>query len=357
MLWKSVILAFLLGFTQIGNVFAHPLDTGSSMLAIKEKTVLYELYLPSPMLGRFDTNRDEQVTLEELNGQRPKIESYLKDNVRLEVGKEPLAFKLISFGPKSNPSSSGYAFQLEYTTPLQIEGLYIHYNLLFDDLAPNHTNIMVIPNGEQFDQLVFDMNNRVHFYEPKTPPSVWSTMSTYFVLGVQHILEGYDHLLFLLSLIIVASTIRSCLFIITGFTVAHSITLCLTAMDIIPATPSWVEAVIAASICYVAIENLVRKKPGKRLILTLMFGLVHGMGFAGALSEIGLPKTHFIQSLLSFNLGIEFGQVGVVCIVLPLLLAMRKYAWFPKASAVVSSGIFVVALYWLSERLFGISLL
>jgi hydrogenase/urease accessory protein HupE len=251
---------------------------------------------------------------------------------------------------KSTPSSSGFAMTMRFGSKSSFEGVYLHYNLLFDDLTPNHTNITVIPYGDQFDQLVFDSGNRVHFYEPHVPPSAWKMASTYFVLGVKHILEGYDHLLFLFSLLLVSATIGSSVKLVTGFTIAHSITLLLTASGYLPVTPAWVETFIAASICYVAIENMVRKNMNNRWVVTFLFGLVHGMGFAGALSETGLPTVHFIKSLLSFNLGIEFGQVGIIFVVLPLLLTLRQYNWFPRLCGGLSCVILLIACYWLVER-------
>lgn len=175
-----------------------------------------------------------------------------------------------------------------------------------------------------------------------------------FVLGVEHILAGLDHLLFLAGLLVACRKARSMLAIVTAFTVAHSITLALAALDWVVLPTSVVEPVIAASIVLVGVENLVRKDtPPARAALCFAFGLVHGFGFAGALRELGLGKggTPIALPLLGFNLGVEAGQLLVVAVLLPAVLLLRKKPrvsrWLlPTASACVAAA----GGYWLLDR-------
>ena len=131
-------------------------------------------------------------------------------------------------------------------------------------------------------------------------------------LGVEHILTGADHLVFLLGLILVGGSLRSLVGVVTAFTLAHSITLALAALSIFAPSPRLVEPAIALSIAYVGVENLFVNDASKRWRITFPFGLIHGFGFAGALREIALPRAQLPIALVSFNLGVELGQLGVL---------------------------------------------
>jgi len=152
----------------------------------------------------------------------------------------------------------------------------------------------------------------------------WSMLK----LGVEHILTGADHLVFLLGLILVGGTLRSLAGVVTAFTLAHSITLALAALSIFAPSPRLVEPAIALSIAYVGVENLFVRDARRRWRITFPFGLVHGFGFAGALREIALPRAQVPIALVSFNLGVEIGQLAVLSVALPLVLAARGAPWF-----------------------------
>ena len=173
-------------------------------------------------------------------------------------------------------------------------------------------------------------------------------------LGIRHILTGYDHLLFLIALLAGCRSVRSMLAIITGFTLAHSLTLGLAAMNIVRMKSAVVEPLIAASIVFVGVENFFRKSTGKgRWQIAGVFGLVHGFGFAGALREAGLGAngSPVLVPLFSFNLGVEIGQLAVAALVLPLLLALRKSpAGERYAMPALSSLVILAGGWWLLER-------
>ena len=177
----------------------------------------------------------------------------------------------------------------------------------------------------------------------------------YLHLGVEHILTGYDHLLFLGALLVVCRSLRGFLTIITCFTLAHSLTLGLAALDIVSLSPRIVEPLIAASIVYVATENLLRRgqEPKGRGYLTFTFGLIHGFGFAGALKATGLGRdmASVALPLFSFNLGVEIGQMLVAAICLPVWWQLRKIKQVERYGVIAVSAIVAVAgLYWLLER-------
>jgi hydrogenase/urease accessory protein HupE len=176
-------------------------------------------------------------------------------------------------------------------------------------------------------------------------------------LGIEHILTGYDHLLFLFALLVVCHNLRSILTVISCFTVAHSITLALAALEIVRLPGRVVEPLIAASIAYVGIENLVQGgSPRWRWLITFSFGLVHGLGFADALREfrIGGTGPGIVLPLVGFNLGVEIGQLSVAAIILPVLWCLRKHPVFMhRLAPVCSVGIAVAGSYWMVERIFA----
>ena len=177
------------------------------------------------------------------------------------------------------------------------------------------------------------------------------TAGSFFLLGIEHILTGYDHLLFLLALILCGGNLWSLLKIVTAFTVAHSITLALAALDIVTLPEVLVEATIALSIAYVAAENLfMRKAVSHRWAVSFVFGLVHGFGFSNVLRELGLPSEGLVWSLLSFNLGVEAGQAMAVLLALPILLLMRKLKSEPRAVMATSVIILTVGLALFVDR-------
>lgn len=180
----------------------------------------------------------------------------------------------------------------------------------------------------------------------------FSIIFMYINLGLEHIITGYDHLLFLFSLIIISERFSDVLKIVTAFTVAHSITLTLAALGMVPVYPKWIEAGIAFTIGYVAVENFFVKTSKWRWLLTFGFGLIHGLGFATAISEIGFDTKYTVISLVSFNVGIELGQLAVVGIVLPLLLKFRKnpgyYRIFFRGA---SACILLISAYWFVQRI------
>jgi HupE / UreJ protein len=173
----------------------------------------------------------------------------------------------------------------------------------------------------------------------------------FFWLGLEHILAGFDHILFLFALMLRGGSIGSLLGIVTAFTLAHSITLGLATLDVVRPPAQLVEPLIALSIAYVAVENIFAKHaPSRRWLASLLFGFVHGFGFAGALLELGLPDTMLFSSLLFFNLGVEAGQAMIVALLFPVLLWLSRFPGERRAVTVISAVVLTAALALLAER-------
>lgn len=178
--------------------------------------------------------------------------------------------------------------------------------------------------------------------------------SAYTVLGIEHILTGYDHLLFVVGLLFLVGFGRRLLRTITAFTAAHSLTLASAALGWLTLRPAPVEACIALSIVLVAGEALrERQTLARRLpaLVAFLFGLVHGLGFAGALKEIGLPENHLVPALVTFNLGVELGQLLTVGIAWALVRLVGRLPWAPRAKAPLLYAIGTLAAYWSWLRL------
>ena len=190
-------------------------------------------------------------------------------------------------------------------------------------------------------------------------PSSWQTIQSYTFFGIEHILEGYDHLLFVLCLLLIASTLRKLLWAITGFTLAHSITLVLSTLNIVQLPIVVVEAVIALSIVFLATEiakNVSKKAQQSSLTyrypvaVSSSFGLLHGFGFASVLLELGLPKNDQLLALGFFNIGVEIGQVLFIAAVLLLMTTVKKIIYIRKHEKINAYVIGSIASLWLIER-------
>ena len=188
------------------------------------------------------------------------------------------------------------------------------------------------------------------------PPSRWSIIKLYVGLGYTHILpRGLDHVLFVLGIFLLAVELKPVLWQVSAFTVAHTITLALTVYGVVSLPSSIVEPLIALSIVYVAVENVFTSElHAWRPVIVFCFGLLHGMGFAGVLKDIGIPRSEFVPALLSFNLGVEGGQLTVILTAFFLLgLPFRRKPWYRRAIVVPGSlAIAAVGLYWSIQRVF-----
>jgi hydrogenase/urease accessory protein HupE len=198
-------------------------------------------------------------------------------------------------------------------------------------------------------------------YTVSTVPDGWQVARTYFVIGVEHILAGFDHLLLVIALLLLLQRGRAVVAAATAFTLAHSITLAGTTLGLFGLPQAPVEASIALSIVFLAVE-IVKAKPGEpRLservpwVVAFLFGLLHGFGFAGALREIGLPETDVPVALLTFNLGVEAGQLMIIAATMAVLAALARFAPKARRPAIIASTYLIgaVASFWFIERIWA----
>ena len=200
---------------------------------------------------------------------------------------------------------------------------------------------------------LFTLGHTINYVLEKAPVNdvVWY----YFKLGISHIVPyGLDHILFVVSLCLLSTKFKTILWQATAFTAAHTITLALSMKGIIKLPSEVVEPLIALSIMFVAIENILLSQLKMwRIAVVFIFGLIHGMGFASALNEIGLPRNQFFTSVFSFNAGVEIGQISVISLVfLFIIIPLGKMSWYKKGVVYpVSAAIALIAAYWTIQRM------
>jgi hypothetical protein len=244
------------------------------------------------------------------------------------------------------------AARLGYRCPRRPEHLELRYDLLFDDDPAHRAFLSVHEDGRVLGRSVLDRDHRSH--ELARPGSSWASAWSFLRLGIEHIFTGYDHVLFLVALLLTAGVrarpgleagarerlalrpaLRYLLAVVTSFTLAHSLTLALSALEVLALPPRIVEPGIALTILYVSLENLLLREARLRALLTFGFGLVHGFGFAHILREVGLPQRGLVVSLAAFNLGVEVGQLCVVLLLLPAILLLARERTGLRAGALL----------------------
>ena len=229
-----------------------------------------------------------------------------------------------------------------------------------------------VPGEGDLDPELCEALNAMQSGEPLRPlldeagneRSSLSTVGLYIKIGVGHILpDGLDHILFVLALFLTSTRLRALILQVTMFTLAHSLTLGMAAAGWVSLNAAWVEALIAATIAFVAVENLfVKSLPRWRLPVVFSFGLLHGLGFAGFFSQLSLPENQFLAGLVGFNIGVEIGQISVLIVALAIALLVRRlletdgtttrYRQFVVVPG--SLAIAAVGAFWAIERLFAI---
>jgi len=246
------------------------------------------------------------------------------------------------------------AIKLRFRIPNERPGaLTIHTNLFSYD--PQHQTFINIYEGEKPTQLIFNAASSDYVYYLGTTQGAVAVMKVFIPSGVHHILIGPDHILFLIGLLLTGGSWGTLIRIVTAFTIGHSVTLSLAALNIVTPPPAIIEPAIALSIVFVGADNLVRGNGRDlRAWVAGAFGLVHGFGFANVLRQFGLPREALGVSLFSFNVGVEIGQLAVVLIVASALAAVRRRSeQLGMRVAFAGSLVVIVAgTYWFVQRVF-----
>jgi hydrogenase/urease accessory protein HupE len=254
------------------------------------------------------------------------------------------------------PDGDGVIFRNRFSCR-NIDGDIGYRSTVLTDTDPAARQVVLIGEGDNAPQALLDSANTVVMLTAPAP-SLPSILKRYLVTGIEHIFLGYDHVAFLVAVVLWARRLVPVIKIVTAFTIAHSITLSLATLNIVVIPGIIVEPAIAASIVYVAMENFFSRNIDDRWRVAFAFGLVHGFGFASALREIGLPTNAIVTALAAFNIGVEIGQVAIVAIVVPALIALdrlmavdrNKPARAAPLVYAVSALITALGSYWFLTR-------
>ena len=325
-------------------------STGYAVITVSRGTVRYEATLPNTVLP---SDLAEALRLAQ-GGHAPSREPLLDvvrkhvvlraDDVRCEPGPGEVS-------PGAFPAPT-FTMRVDFACGRGPRELTVQDDT-FDVLGPDHHTLARIEAPGTTQQFAFAPETRVARFPIETAPAASHSTGSFVLLGIHHILSGYDHLLFVIGLLLPGGDLLSLAKIITAFTIAHSVTLTLAVLQVVTLPDRLIEAVIALSIAYVAAENLFgRPAVSRRWLVSFCFGLVHGFGFSSALRELGLPAQGLLFSLLGFNVGVELGQALVVAICLPLLILLRRTRWSHPAVVTSSVAILVVGLVLFVERAF-----
>ncbi len=297
-----------------------------------------------------DADGDGAVSQEDLDARRAALELGLWDALPLTAGGAPCA--------RQEHSARKREMYVELSATYICPPGPLRQTFTVLSVLPSNYRVVLGSFGSgESGQLFADARQpSVDIPERGTPARgvLVSGFGSWVQLGMKHIFEGIDHLAFLLALLLVGGGLKRVLVMVTSFTVAHSLTLGATALGFIlldEQRTRWVEAAIAVSIIYVAVENLVLRQHRHRALITFLFGLVHGFGFASVLSAYGLGD-QVVAGLLGFNLGVELGQAAIVLALLPVMrLIQRRPSAHLWTVRVLSTVILVAGVGWLLQRL------
>jgi hydrogenase/urease accessory protein HupE len=247
--------------------------------------------------------------------------------------------------------SPNLRLQLEY--PKTSKSLEVRA-LLAPENALHKTFLDVYVAGQLQQQLIFDAQTTSYTVQLEQAQPLFEVIYTFVLEGIRHIFIGPDHILFIISLLLLGGTVWQILKIVSAFTLAHSVTLSLATLGLVSLPSSLIEPIIAASIVFVAGHSLLPHQRDFRIVFAFGFGLVHGFGFAGVLSELELPRTALGWALGSFNLGVEIGQVCIVLVALPLLAWVKRQPQLSHRAVVVATvAVMLTGAFWFFERVLG----
>ena len=366
------LLVFWLGLSA--NVWAHKASDSYLVLAVQGHSVSgqWDIALRDIdfALG-LDSNGDSDITWGELRARHTELSAWALGRLKLQRG-GTCDVKVAQHQVDEHTDGTYAVLHLTGQCPAEGGDLTLDYRLLFD-LDALHRGLLKLTLDGQTHSAVLAPERASQVFQA-TGSSRLAQFGQYLVEGVWHIWIGFDHILFLLSLLLPAvliyhaknwravatfgEALREVLWVVTAFTAAHSITLTLAALRVVELPSRLVESAIALSVVLAAANNLRPVVTQRRWLVAFGFGLIHGFGFASVLAELGLPPDALVLSLLGFNLGVELGQLAIVLVFLPLAYGLRHSAFYRKGVFVGGSVLtFAVALVWLLERLFDLKLI
>lgn len=370
--WRAGVLGLLLAACMADASAHKPSDSYLTLqVSGRQVTGQWDIALRDlDMAIGLDADGNGELTWDEVRARQPAIAAYALSRLGLEVSGTggagapcPLA---VTAHMLDDHSDGAYAvLKLSASCPVDVVTLDVTYKLLFD-IDPQHKGLLRLVHGALTSTAIFTPDSTRQSLKV-ADASRWRQFFDYVKHGVWHIWIGFDHILFLLSLLLPAVLIRhegrwqarptlrasaiEVLKIVTAFTLAHSITLTLATLGVVALPSRIVESAIALSVVVAALNNLWPLITRRLALLAFAFGLIHGFGFASVLLDLGLPQSSLLLSLVGFNVGVELGQLAIVAAFLPLAFMARSTLFYRKAVMLGGSAvIMMIACVWLAER-------
>jgi hydrogenase/urease accessory protein HupE len=367
--WALVIAAVALASLVAARADAHAIGLSTGEYTAKGESITAKLAFArgevASVLPNLDENRDGHVTAFEVESGKKDLEAKVLGRVHVTQGGVACAPVLLS---AALTEQDGLSVDGRFDCPAKDKPFDVDVTLL-DDLSNGHRHVARAIGTTTHDEVLYKGHSSFTIDRSgeggssastapaapaasaapaKSRSSAWS----FFKMGIEHILTGYDHLVFLFGLVLLRARMKELLAVVTAFTVAHSITLAIAVLGVFTPSPRFVEPAIALSIAYVGVENFFVKDGSKRWRITFPFGLIHGFGFAGALQEISLPRAQVPVALVTFNLGVEAGQLFAMSLVLPMVMLIRQKDWFePRGVRVLSGAVALAGGVWFVMRI------
>lgn len=370
----AFFIGLILWLALGANAWAHKASDSYLTLAVQGQNVSgqWDIALRDIDFAiGLDSNGDGDITWGELRARHTAVSAWALGHLNLQRGGNCVLN--VTQQQVDEHTDGAYAvLQLAGLCPAAEADLALNYRLLFD-LDALHRGLLKLTLDGQTHAAVLAPERATQVFKAQSSSRL-AQFGQYLVEGVWHIWIGFDHILFLLSLLLPAvlvyqanswravasfgEALREVLWVVTAFTAAHSITLTLAALRVVELPSRLVESAIALSVVLAAANNLRPVVTQRRWLVAFGFGLIHGFGFASVLAELGLPQEAMVLSLLGFNLGVEVGQLAIVAVFLPLAYLLRRSAFYRQGVFVGGSLLTAaLALVWLAERLFDLKLI
>ncbi|WP_019864682.1 HupE/UreJ family protein [Methylovulum miyakonense] len=312
-----------------------------------------------------DDDGDSRITWGELQRHQAQIDAYAFAHLAINANHQACTLEPVNHQVDKHTDGAYAVLQFSVVCPVTARVLGVDYRLFFD-LDPSHRGLLRLQNQGQTQTAVLSPDQPLRELQ-LGQPSNWRAFSEFAQEGVWHIWIGYDHILFLVSLLLPAVLWRAdsrwqpvrqfrtafieVAKIVTAFTLAHSITLSLATLQFLNLPSRWVESAIAASVLLAALNNIYPLVIKRIWLMAFGFGLVHGLGFASVLADLGLPTGALALALVGFNLGVEAGQFAIVGVFLPLAFYLRQTWCYQRLTFGLGSWLIAsIALFWLLDR-------
>jgi hypothetical protein len=364
----SIALILLLTVGAICPVFAHQTTDSYLALTVTNSQITAQWSIALRDLNHvlsFDSDNDGEISNPELERAKPSIQKYAYDRLKITINNKPAVPRHNQYEIRELDDAIYLVLEFNLAPPSVGPDFLIEYKLFFET-DPLHRGFFRLDLPERTQTTVFSPSHPTERFLLNQPEKT-RRLANFINEGVRHICLGFDHILFLLALLLpsvlqreqshwtitpnIRSSLQNIIKVVTAFTIAHSITLSLATLNWVRLPGRFIESLIAISVLLAAINNLKSIFPDRAWIIAFTFGLIHGFGFATALAELHLPTAALGFALLGFNLGVELGQLAIVIIFVPVAFALRKTRFYQQFTVPYASlAIAMLAVIWLFER-------